>query len=225
MNTQWYDIATKVAQHTYGVATLQLPMVRYRDGRVARINTPPEGSIPRPAAVLVIVTMQNDHAALVLTRRDGHLREHSGEIAFPGGRLEADETAQAGALREAHEELGIAASHLEIIGHLHSIYVPRSNHSVVPVMAWAATIPPMTPNPSEVAEVFLAPITDLLRADALVYEEREIRGESVIVPYFQVHNHRVWGATALMICDLVARIRALNNNAHTIHSHQTRTVL
>jgi len=78
-------------------------MVRYRDGRVARINTPPEGSTPRAAAVLVILTMQDDGAALVLTRRGGHLREHSGEISFPGGRLEADETAHAGALREAHE--------------------------------------------------------------------------------------------------------------------------
>ena len=96
---------------------------------------------------------------------------------------------------------------------------------MVPVMAWAPTIPPITPNPSEVAEVFFAPIPDLLRADALAYEEREIRGESVIVPYFQVHHHRVWGATALMICDLVARIRAMNNDAHTQHSHQTRTVL
>lgn len=85
MNTQWYDIATKVAQHTYGIVAHELPMVRYRDGRVARINTPPEGSTPRAAAVLVIITLQDDGAALVLTRRGGHLREHSGEISFREG--------------------------------------------------------------------------------------------------------------------------------------------
>ena len=198
-------------------------MVRYRDGRIARINTPPDGTTPRPAAVLVILTPHRADAALVLTRRGGHLREHSGEIAFPGGRLEGDETAHQGALREAHEELGLAATSLKIIGQLHTVYVPRSNHSVTPIVAWCDTLPTLSPNPSEVAEVFLAPITPLLAPDALAYEERDIRGETVIVPYFMVHNHRIWGATALMMCDLLARIRALLPTEQPV-SDKTRTL-
>lgn len=213
MNIQWYDIAKRVAQHPFGVMPQDLPMVRYRDGRIARINTPPDGTTPRPAAVLVILTPHPDGVALVLTRRGGHLREHSGEIAFPGGRLEADETAVVGALREANEELGLTADCLEIIGHLHTVYVPRSNHSVTPVVAWSHTLAPMTPNPSEVAEAFLAPITPLLAPDALAFEEREIRGETVVVPYFMVQQHRIWGATALMMCDLLARIRTISHIA------------
>lgn len=198
-------------------------MVHYRDGRVARVNAPPDGVSPRAAAVLVIVTPHQGSAALVLTRRGGQLREHSGEIAFPGGRLEAGEDAQVGALREAHEELGIAATSLDIIGQLHAVYVPRSNHLVTPVVAWCAVLPPLLPNPSEVAEVFWAPIPDLIPAQALHYEEREIRGESVIVPYFMVQQHRIWGATALMICDFVARVRASDQTYP--HLHTTRTVV
>lgn len=221
MNTQWYDITQQVANHPFGVVQQALPMVRYHDGRVARVNTPPAGVTPRTAAVLVIVTPYRGSVALVLTRRGGHLREHGGEIAFPGGRLEADETAPLGALREAHEELGIVATTLAVIGQLHAVYVPRSNHMVTPVVAWSATLPTLIPNPSEVAEAFLAPLSDLLPEHAVAYEERDMRGERVVVPYFLVQHHRIWGATALIICDLVARIRAFGQ----LHPHTTRTMI
>lgn len=220
MNTQWYDIAKHVAQSAYGVVPHELPMVRNRHGHVARVNTPPAGVVPRTAAVLVLMTPHASDAALVLTRRGGHLREHGGEIAFPGGRLESNETAPEGALREAREELGIDTTAVEVIGQLHPVYVPRSNHLVTPVMAWCSMLPAYTPNPSEVAEVFLAPLSLLIPTHALAYDEHEIRGEHVIVPYFMVNQHRVWGATALMICDLVARIRAWD--VSTTRSSQTR---
>ena len=208
MSHPWQHIAQQIAQHDYGVKLHQLPMVRHHDGRVARINQPPAGVTPRAAAVLVLVTPNQHDIDIVLTRRGGHLRQHGGEIAFPGGKVDADETVLMAALREAEEELGISPSTVHVIGTLHTIYVPRSNHVVTPVVAWCDSLPPLAPNPNEVAEVFMAPLVTILPADILCFEERQFGDEQLVVPYFMINNYRVWGATALMLCDFAARIRA-----------------
>ena len=79
---------------------------------------------------------------------------------------------------------------------------------VTPVVAWCDTQPDFVPNPAEVAEVFMTSISNVLPVDALCIEERQFGDEQLLVPYFLIHDYRVWGATALMLCDFVARIRA-----------------
>ena len=213
MTHQWQHTIQQISQHDYGVKPHTLPMVHHRDGRVARINQPPDGVTPRAAAVLIVVIPNHHDVDIVLTRRGGNLRQHGGEIAFPGGKVDHNETVVMAALREAEEELGIPATAVEVIGTLHTIYVPRSNHMVTPVVAWCDTQPQFVPNPAEVAEVFLASISPLLPVEALCIEERPFGDEHLRVPYFLINDYRVWGATALMMCDLVARIRAYH--AHT----------
>ncbi len=208
MTKQWQHITQQIAQHDYGVTPHELPMVRHRDGRVARINQPPDGVTPRAAAVLVLVTPNQQDIDIVLTRRGGHLRQHGGEIAFPGGKVDANETVVMAALREAEEELGISSSAVHVLGALHTIYVPRSNHMVTPVVAWCDELPRFVPNPHEVAEVFMAPLMTILPADVLCFEERQFGEDQLVVPYFMINEYRVWGATALMLSDFVARIRA-----------------
>lgn len=212
----WQQLITHVGTHECGIQQHMLPMVRHPDGRPARVNTPPAGSQPRPAAVLVVVTADADRPTIILTQRGGGLREHGGEISLPGGRVEAHETAIQTALREAAEELAVDAQCLDVIGTLHPVYVPRSNHLITPVLAWNHTPFACVPNPAEVATVLYAPLPDLLADNAVVYEPRHINGYDVEVPYFLVAGHKVWGATALVLCDLVARIRATTTRAfHT----------
>lgn len=204
----WQQLITHVGTHECGVQQHMLPMVRHLDGRPARVNTPPAGVHPRPAAVLVVVTADDQCPTVILTKRGGGLREHGGEISLPGGRVEAHETSIQTALREADEELSVDAQCLDVIGTLHPVYVPRSNHLITPVLAWNHTPFACVPNPAEVDAVLYAPLPDLLASDAVAYEPRHINGYDVEVPYFFVAGHKVWGATALVLCDLVARIHA-----------------
>lgn len=212
MTHAWLHIAQQICQSTQGVTLDDLPIVRYIDGRPARVHQPAQGVTPRLASVLILLSPSGHNAQLLLTRRGGALREHSGEIAFPGGRQEVGETSIDTALREAHEELAIPTSAVTVIGSLHQIYVPRSNHLVTPVVAWCDELPPLTPNTVEVAEYFTTDVSLLLLDNALQYETRHMLGDTLVVPYFPIYQHRVWGATALMLSDLVLRTRRLLKN-------------
>lgn len=207
--TQWLSIIQQVTQHDQGISFDDLPIVRHSDGRPARINHPADGISPRLAAVLIVLSQHGDDVHVLLTRRGGGLREHSGEIAFPGGRQEDGETSVLTALREADEELAIPASAVSVLGTLRTIYVPRSNHLVTPVVAWCPHLPELSPNIAEVAEYFTTPFPPLLHPSALHYETRQMLGDTFVVPYFPIHQHRVWGATALMLSDLILRTRRL----------------
>lgn len=209
MISRWNTIIQQISQHDQGITLEDLPIVRHVDGRPARVNYPAEGTTPRLAAVLVVLTPHESNINVLLTRRGGGLREHSGEIAFPGGRQEQGETSVHTALREAYEELALPESAVTVMGQLHTIYVPRSNHLVTPVVAWCNELPELSPNVAEVAEYFTADVPTLLHPDAIQYETRHMLGDTFVVPYYPIKHHRVWGATALMLSDLILRTRRL----------------
>ena len=216
MTSQWHSIIKQISQHDQGITLDDLPIVRHVDGRPARVHRPAEGVIPRLAAVLIVLTPCKTDVQILLTRRGGGLREHGGEIAFPGGRQEAGENSISTALREAHEELAIPASAVTVMGSLHTIYVPRSNHLVTPVVAWCDELPELSPNAVEVAEYFTADLPPLLNPAAIQYETRQMLDDTFVVPYYPIHHHRVWGATALMLSDLLMRTRRLLMNQSAI---------
>lgn len=220
-NPQWQTIVHAIATHDHGVVQSTLPMIHSVDGRPLRVNEPPPGITPRNAAVLVLFYPTAHDVEIVVTRRAGTLRQHSGEIAFPGGRVdESDADVFACALREAQEEIGIPPSVLRILGTLHTVYVPRSNHSVTPVVGWIDAPVVYETNPAEVADVFHVPLPDLLQPDALHIEERRVQDDTVRVPYFPYGEHRIWGATALMLCDLTARINRFLTSPANGHKEQ-----
>jgi 8-oxo-dGTP pyrophosphatase MutT (NUDIX family) len=125
---------------------------------------------------------------------------HSGQISFPGGRREGQETLQTTALREAQEETGILPDTLSIIGQLSPLYVPASNFCIYPFVAFSSVRPVLQPDPIEVAELIEVPLSLLL--DPTIRKERtrylNNYGER-LVPYFDVYGHQVWGATAMML--------------------------
>lgn len=107
----------------------------------------------------------SNEAALVLTRRARHLRNHAGQWALPGGRVDAGETPQQTALRELQEEVGLRLGPESIIGTLDD-YVTSSGFVITPVLVWAGPTPALVPNPEEVASIHRIPVEEFMREDA-----------------------------------------------------------
>ena len=107
----------------------------------------------------------SEQAALILTRRAGHLRKHAGQWALPGGRIDAGETPEAAALRELAEEVGLALGADAVLGRLDD-YSTRSGFVITPVVVWAGAARTLQSNPDEVASIHRIPAAEFLRADA-----------------------------------------------------------
>lgn len=159
----------------------------------------------RRAAVLVLFYPASDRdLRIVLTRRTDRLESHSGQISFPGGSMDPGEDARAAARREALEELGVDPASFDVIGELSPLYIPPSGFCVYPVVAYAPEPPPFAPSEEEVAEVLEVPVSHLLAPATRCEETWDLRGAPVLVPYYAVGPHKVWGATAMMICELLS---------------------
>jgi 8-oxo-dGTP pyrophosphatase MutT (NUDIX family) len=172
------------------------------------LATPP-GAAPRAAAVLVPLFERAGVPCLLLTVRATHLRTHAGQISFPGGLLEGqDSDAAAAALRETEEEIGIAATQIDPLGFL-SDHLVRTGYRISPLVAWLRPEFTLRPQRSEVAEIFVLPVAHML--DATHYEPRRRRlggldCELLDLPF---GRHRIWGATAGILLELRERILAL----------------
>jgi 8-oxo-dGTP pyrophosphatase MutT (NUDIX family) len=167
------------------------------------------GSNPREAGVLaLIVPDESGLLSVVLTRRTETLRGHSGQISFPGGRRDPEDSSLIDtALRETCEELGVCGG-IEVLGQLSHFYIPPSNFLVYPSVGWLPELPRFIPNADEVAEVFTFPLRDLLDERFCDEETRDFSGVKVRVPFYNARGHKVWGATAVMLCELEHRLRA-----------------
>ena len=136
-------------------------------------------------------------------------KEHSGQIAFPGGSWEeGDVDFTATALREACEEIGVCQD-VKILGHLTPLYVPPSNFLVYPAVGALPQRPVWKPDPDEVAEVLEFSLPDLLDDSRKREEDWLLRGHPFRVPFYDVAGHSVWGATALMLSELEGRLRTV----------------
>jgi 8-oxo-dGTP pyrophosphatase MutT (NUDIX family) len=157
----------------------------------------------RQSAVLLLLYHSADGIALPVERRSEQLLHHGGQISLPGGTREpGDASLVDTALREAEEELGIAPGQVRLLGAMTPLYVPVSRHQVHPFVGCHLSDPVFRPNSSEVAEVIELPLRLLLNPDLQGVEYRQIRGERVRVPFYQVGGHKVWGATAMILSEL-----------------------
>jgi 8-oxo-dGTP pyrophosphatase MutT (NUDIX family) len=163
----------------------------------------------REGGVLALLYPVEGQAHLVLTVRSESLRTHAGQISLPGGRIDPGEDAMQAALREAWEELGIVREELDILGTLSELYIPPSNFCLTPVVAATHRRPDFRPHDAEVAALIEAPMY-LLSDPATIHEEmRFIAGEERRVPYFLLGTQKVWGATAMILAELVVLWREM----------------
>jgi len=160
----------------------------------------------RRAGVLVLFYPLDGELCLVLTRRTDAVDTHRGQISLPGGSMDPGEDGVAAALREAWEELAVDTGSLEVLGELSPLYIPPSGYCIYPVVAYAAERPSFVPNPGEVAEVLEVSLAHLLDPATRGEETWPIRGQDVRVPFYRAGHHKVWGATAMVLCELLALI-------------------
>jgi len=159
------------------------------------------------AGVLVLIYPREGRHCLVLTRRTSHVAHHQAQISFPGGQMDEQESAVETALREAAEELNIAPEEVRILGELTPLYIPPSNYCIYPVVAAAKRRPDFRPSPREVAEVIEIPLDYLLEPGTVKRESWPIRGTDVIVPFYFFGGHKIWGATAMVLAELLDLIK------------------
>lgn len=159
----------------------------------------------RPAAVLVPVIARSE-PTLLFTQRPDHLADHSGQISFPGGKVDTgDLSLKATALREAHEEVGLNINDAEVLGFLDG-YQTATGYLIAPVVA---LIPPSfqpTPNAQEVAEVFEAPLSFFMNPDNHRIESKLYRQKMRKFYAMPFENRYIWGATAGILRNLYTRL-------------------
>ena len=166
----------------------------------------PAGRKLRPAGVLVPVITKADALHVILTKRSSALKHHPGQIAFPGGKVdEGDANTQAAALREAHEEIGLAPDNVEVLGDL-PCHETVTGFTVTPVLGRVRADFDPTPEPGEVAEVFTTPLSHLADINNYYIASRYWRGQRryyYTVPYGPYY---IWGATARILRGLADRL-------------------
>lgn len=169
----------------------------------------PDADALVPAAVLVGLIPRTEGWQVMLTMRTDDLRHHAGQVSFPGGRIEvSDADPVAAALREAHEEIGLAAHQVEPLGYLDPFDTISGFH-VYPVVARVATDYRPKLDPREVADVFEVPLEYLLDASNIRVVAREYAGKIRHYHEYAFERYRIWGATAAMLVNLRERLEAV----------------
>jgi 8-oxo-dGTP pyrophosphatase MutT (NUDIX family) len=155
------------------------------------------------AGVLVLLYPDKGRLRILLTQRTAELLHHRAQISFPGGQQEAGEDLQLTALRESQEEVGIDPRGLRILGPLTPLFIPPSNYCIFPTVAYAAERPSLQPSDKEVAAVLEVPLNHLRDPRNLKRENWKLRDRDVSVPFFDYQGHKIWGATAMVLSELL----------------------
>lgn len=158
----------------------------------------------RASAVLAPLYGQDDEVRVVLTRRAEHLRSHRGEISFPGGALEPGETPMAAALREAHEEVGLDPTQVEVVGELDHLATVVSRSFIVPLVGVLPRRPRLVPDPAEVDRVLEVPLDELTKEGVFREERWGVPHLDRPVWFFELIGETIWGATAAMLRQLLS---------------------
>ena len=196
------------------MARVRAVMARRGPSAPAVVSRSPHVELPgldqpgsRPAAVLCALFEELGEAHVLLTRRSSNLRSHTGEVSFPGGRLEDGEAPVAAALREAGEEIGVDPAQVDILGQLSPLSTYSSRATITPFVGVLPGRPRLTANPAEVERAFDVSLAELVSDEVYHTEVWDLPGVGWReMNFFELVGDTVWGATARMLVELLAML-------------------
>ncbi len=204
MNLTKENIKLKLLQPLPGKASHIKMATRARLEELARLNGNSHDA--KKSAVLILLFHEDEKLKVILIRRSFYVGVHAGQIAFPGGRFEEEDVdVRNTALREIQEEIGITRDKIEVLGRLSDIYVPPSNFLISVFVGYMDHKPAFKPDEREVAEIIEVDMDDFLPEN--VIQEKEFlvpsNNYSVKAPYYKVKNADIWGASAMVMTELL----------------------
>lgn len=175
----------------------------------------------KQSSVLVLLFPCCGELCTCLTQRPVTMKHHPGQISFPGGRVEDDDSsAEMTALREAREEVGLDSASVEVLGKLSDLYVEVSKFSIQPYLAWVDQKPSFVINSDEVEELILFPVSQFVVNEIVGETEIQTFTGLLKVKYYPLENKCVWGATAMILSELIEILK----ESHSIPVHSTTTI-
>lgn len=185
----------------------QIKMAPSINGQFIRGFDAPKNAKESSVLLLLLPNQDDSDLSILFTLRSTKLNSHSGQISFPGGRKEKNETLYETALRETREEIGIETSGIQVLGKLSTLYVPPSNAIIHPFVGYMDFLPQTKPNQSEVVEIFTVSLNYFLEND---YEMQvwDYNGYKMDVPLWKVHKTTpLWGATAMILMEFLTLLK------------------
>lgn len=177
---------------------------------VSRKNFPanPDLSMAKPSSILILFYPLNNLPHIVFIQRPKYDGVHSGQISFPGGKVEkSDVSMQQTALRETGEEIGVNINEIKVIGKLTQLYIPPSNFLVEPFVGYIDYQPEFIPEESEVSEIVQVGLDQILDSKNFQLRDIEVMQKNLSVPCFYVQEKIIWGATSMILNELVEVIK------------------
>ncbi len=200
---EWTDVIARIENGLGNLPGLDAQIRMAPRPRLGwRPGTTPEQA--RVAAGLLLLYPIGGHAIALLTKRSSSLPQHGGQVSLPGGAVDPGETIEAAALREAHEEVGLSPLAVAVIGRLTPVHIPVSGFLLHTVIGLAQQRPVVFPASPEVDLIIEVRVSELADPQHQRCTTRMRDGIEIETPYFDVDGEQVWGATAMVLAELVA---------------------
>ena len=160
------------------------------------------------SSVLLLLFPENGKIYTCLTLRNSNMKNHPGQVSFPGGKIEEGESPELTAMRETQEEVGVSPLEVRILGMLSELYIQVSGYTIFPYVGWIDQKPQFVLNTDEAEKLILFPVQDFLQKEEIAYTEMKTFSGRLTVPYYPFDGEIIWGATAMILSEFFEVLKA-----------------